>query len=237
MSAVPASCVPQEFAVLVRCCEQVTDLRKARGKVHPLPALLALSLLGLMAGQPSIQEVERWARPHPEAWLALGLRRCPSVTTLWRLLQMVSVAEVQQIVRDFAARLAALRQPEAPTAGLQTVALDGKTLRGITAENQPLRVLHAFATEAALVLDAPVLSSHLEEARAAQAWVEALGERFPGLQVLTGDAAYAEQSLCAAIVGAQRDYLVRVKKTNPSSTRRSPNSSGNRIPPAASHPS
>jgi hypothetical protein len=236
MNAVPASSVPQEFAILVRCCEQVTDLRKARGKVHPLPALLALCLLGLMSGQPSIQDVERWARRHPEAWLALGLRRCPSVPTLWRLLQMVSVAEVQEILRDFTQRLATLRQPADAAAGLQAVALDGKTLRGVATADQPLRVLHAFATEAALLLDASVLSSHLEEARAAQAWVEALGERFPGLEVLTGDAAYAEQSLCAAIVGAERHYLVRVKKTNPSSMPRSRNSSAKRSLPAVSRP-
>jgi hypothetical protein len=220
----PTSTVAQEFALLVRYCARVTDPRKARGKVHPLPALLALGLLGLMAGQPSIKDVVRWAERHPELWPALGLRRCPSVATLWRLLQQVSVAEIHTLLRDFTAHLATLRQPQEPTAGWHTVALDGKTLRGTREETQPLRVLHAFATEGALLLDTLPLSSHGAEAAEAQAWVAALGERFPGLQVLTGDAAYAEQSLCAAIVGAQREYLVRVKKTSPRSGATSRNS-------------
>ena len=233
----PASTVAEEFALLVRYCARVTDPRKARGKVHPLPALLALCILGLMAGQPSIKDVARWAGRHPEVWQALGLRRCPAVVTLWRLLQQVSVAEVRQILRDFTPHLAALRHPEEPTAALRTVALDGKTLCGTREERQPLRVLHAFATEGALLLDALPLPSHVGEAGVAQAWLEALGERFPGLQVLTGDAAYADQSLCAAIVGAQRAYLVRVKKTSPRSSPTSRSSLPTQTPRASSLPS
>jgi hypothetical protein len=211
--SVPVSSIPQEFALLVRCCEAVTDPRKARGKVHPLPALIALSLLGLMAGQPSIQDVGRWAQRHPEAWQALGLRRCPSVATLWRLLQQVSVVEVQQILREFTDQLARLRAPEA-TAEPLVLSVDGKTLQGVKEGGRPLRLLHLFAHDDALLRDAVTLPSHLEEAAVTQEWLVALGERLPGLQILTGDAAFAEQSLCAAIVGGQRHYLVRVKKTN-----------------------
>jgi hypothetical protein len=189
-----------------------------------------------MAGQPSIQDCQRWAQRHPEAWQALRLRRCPSVCTFWRLLQQVSVQEVHRVLGEFAQHLLALRHPEAPHAA-GTVALDGKTLGGVEEEGQPLRLLHAFATESALLLDAALLPSHLQEPGVAQAWVEALGERFPGLQILTGDAAFAEQSLCAAIVGAQREYLVRVKKTNPPSSPRSRNSSPTRTLPDCSLPS
>lgn len=227
MSTLPThpSVVPMEFLLLVHCCSHVTDNRKARGKVHPLPSLLALCVLGLMAGQSTVLDVVRWAQCHPEAWHALGLRRCPSVATLWRLLQQVSVAEVQQLLRDFTEQLA-LRRPSSPTLGtMSAVALDGKTVRGVREGDQPLRLLHAYAHESALLLEALVLPSHVEEAGKAQAWVETLGARFPGLLVLTGDAAYADQSLCQAIVQAQRDYLVRVKKTNPRSSPRSRSSS------------
>jgi hypothetical protein len=111
-----------------------------------LPALLALALLDLMAGQCSIQDVERWSRLHPDAWQALGLRRCPSVATLWRLLQAVSVAEVQRILQEFAAHLAARRHPQTPAATLRTVALDGKTLRGTRGETRGLaRPLSRFS--------------------------------------------------------------------------------------------
>jgi len=237
MSTVPRnSSVPEEFLLLLQCCEQVADPRKARGKVHPLPALLGLSVLGLMAGQSTILDVQRWASRHPEVWQALRLRRCPSVCTLWRMFQQVSVEEVQRVLGTFAQQLATLRSTEAGRAE-RTVALDGKTLCGVQEDGQPLRLLHAFASESALLLEAVPLPSHLEEPEAARAWVEALGERFPGIQVLTGDAAFAERSLCAAVLAAQRDYLVRVKKTNPCSSRRSRNSLPMPLLPACSLPS
>lgn len=236
MSALSASSsvIPAEFALLMHCCRGITDARKARGKVHPLPSLLALCVLGLMAGQSTVLDVVRWAQRHPEAWQALGLRRCPSVATLWRLLQQVSVAEVQDLLRDFTQQLLLRRQTLPPLGTATAVALDGKTLRGVREGEQPLRLLHVYAHESALLLEARELPSHVAEASTAQVWVEALGARFPGLLLLTGDAAYADQSLCQAIVQAQRNYLVRVKKTNPPSSPKSRNSSRTRTRPDCS---
>ena len=38
--------VPEEFALLVSAFAAITDPRLARGKVHPLPGVLALVVLG-----------------------------------------------------------------------------------------------------------------------------------------------------------------------------------------------
>ena len=43
-----SSSVPGEFALLVSALAAITDPRFARGKVHPLPGVLALVALGLM---------------------------------------------------------------------------------------------------------------------------------------------------------------------------------------------
>jgi hypothetical protein len=206
----PASSVPLEFSLLVRSFGAVTDARRARGKVHPLPSVLALVVLGLMAGQRGLADIARWATlQSPVVLETLGLRRAPSIATLWRLMLAVRVAEVREVLLGFAAQLASLRQ-EALTA----VALDGKTLRGTWDGATQLHVLNAFAVESALALDQVAITSHLAEPVAAEAWIRAVAARFPGLTVLTGDAAYADQSLCTAIVAAQRHYLVKVKKTN-----------------------
>ena len=42
-----------------------------------------------------------------------------------------------------------------------------------------------------------------------------LFERYPGLQLLTMDALYAERNLCGAITTLGKDYLVRVKGNRP----------------------
>ena len=42
-----------------------------------------------------------------------------------------------------------------------------------------------------------------------------LFERYPGLRILTGDAAFAGRDLCQAIVLLERDYVVRIKGNQP----------------------
>ena len=226
------SYVALEFPLLLACLARITDARKARGKVHPLPAVLALTVLGLMAGNTSLSTLSVWAAANPRVWQALGLRRAPSFVTLWRLLQLVKVSEMQDALGDFALALQAVRRPEgAPDPAPDDVAaLDGKTLRGTREGGVLLRVLNVFATESRLVLDQVELARHVEERRAAKAWVPRLLARFPALAILTGDAQYAEQSLCAALVAAERHYVLKVKKT---STRYTPPSSNCLPTPAA----
>ena len=206
----PATTVPAEFAVLLECLARVGDPRFARGKVHPLPGVLGLTVLGLMAGCRSLSAIGRFGQIHPEVLGPLGLRRSPSVATLHRLLGRVAVTEVRQALRAFAARLLAGR---ADAASAAAVAVDGKTLRGVREDDAQLHVLQVFAHEGALALDQVAAAPLRGEAAACAAWVAAMADAFPGLRVLTGDAVFAEQSLCAAIVADQRDYLVRLKKT------------------------
>lgn len=216
---ITASQVCEEFPLLVRCLATVTDARKARGKVHPLAGVLALVVLGLMAGHRSLVEIARWADCQPKIVLgSLGLRRAPCIATLWRLLQLVRVGEVREALLSFAA---VLQERRAPGKG-SPVALDGKTLRGTWEGGAQLHVLNAFATESALALDQVRVDNHLVEGEAAQAWIATLTAHFPALEVLTGDAGYADQSLCTAIVAGRREYVVKVKKTNPSCSRTSP---------------
>lgn len=85
--------------------------------------------------------------------------------------------------------------------------------RGVREEGEPLHVLQVFAHRGALALDQAAAAPLRGEPAAARAWVEQVAAAFPGLRVLTGDAIFAEQDLCAAIVADQRDYLMRLKKT------------------------
>jgi hypothetical protein len=209
----PASAtVPEEFALLVAAFAAITDPRFARGKVHPLPGVLALVVLGLMAGARSLRAISRYGQIHPEVLVPLGLRRSPSVATLHRLLRRVSVAEVRTALAAFTRQLLAARSGH-PEVGV--VAVDGKTLRGVWEGTEQLHVLHVFAQSSGLGLDQVAVGCALEEMVAAQDWLTTVAAAFPGLTVLTGDALYAEQDLCAAVVAGQRDDVLRLKTTNP----------------------
>ncbi len=205
------STVPDEFALLVEHFGAIADARHARGKVHPLPSVLALVVLGLLAGCRSLSAVSRYGAIHAEVLAPLGLRRSPSVATLHRLLGMVSVADVRGVVRAFARDLIVRREPPAAVA---EVALDGKALRGTHEHGTPLHVLRAFAQHAGLALDQAPATPLRGEVAAATTWVTDLARLFPGLAILTGDALFAEQSLCAAVVAGHRDYVFRLKKTS-----------------------
>lgn len=212
------STVPEEFAPLVGALAAVTDPRFARGKVHPLPGVLALVLLGLMAGCRSLSAISRYGQIHPEVLGPPGLRRRPPVATLHRLLRLVRVAEVRAALLAFTRRLQQLREPGRGV-GAVAVAVDGKTLRGVREGGAQLHVLHAFAQTAALALDQVAVGSVREEVPAAPAWPAAVA--FPGLAVLTGDALFADQDLCAAAIAGRRDERLRLKKTRrPSSPTR-----------------
>lgn len=216
MPAAPAASpevtvVPEEFAVLVGCLATVVDPRRARGKGHPLPGVLGLSVLGLMAGCRSLSAISRSGRIRPEVLGPLGLRRSPSVATLSRLLGRVAVADVRRALRDFATRLLAGRGAAASAA---VVAVDGETLCGVHEDGAPLHVLQVSAHHGALALDQVAAAPLRGEVDAARTWLATLAAAFPGLRVLTGDAVFAEQDLCAAIVAGERDYVVRLKKTS-----------------------
>lgn len=217
-----SSAVPDEFARLVDRFAALTDPRHARGKVHPLPGVLGLVVLGLLAGARSLSAVSRYGRIHPEVLAPLGLRRSPSVATLHRLLNLVTVAEVRGVVRAVAQDLITER---GVADAVTEVALDGKTLRGTHEDGQPLHVLRAFAQHAGLGLDQVRCAPLRGEIAAATDWLDEVADVFPGLAILTGDALFAERSLCAAVVAGQRDYVLRLKKTGPSSSPTSPASS------------
>lgn len=205
------SSVPEEFALLQACMVAITDPRRARGKVHPLGAVLSLTVLALMSGGCFLSDITRFGKLHPEVLGPLGLRRSPSVATLGRLLRLVSIVEVRGALLDFARKLNERRQYKD---GLAVVAADGKTLRGVWENGKQAHVLHLFAHQAALMLDQVAVPHHKGEIEATKTWIEQVATQFPSLAILTGDAQLADRDLCAAIVAAGRDYVIRLKKTS-----------------------
>ncbi len=202
-----ASTAATEFAGLLTSLATVPEFRKPQGRLHPLPGVLALVVLGLMGECRSLSAIRRFGRGHPEIVPALGLRGVPSVPTLSRVLAGVAPAAVREALRGFARSVTAARN-----ASVAVVAMDGKTLRGVHEGAGPIHLLHLFAQERALVLDQVTVGASKDEVRAAERWITTLAATFPGLRVLTADALYADRDLCAAIVAQEYAYRIRLKK-------------------------
>ena len=220
MAAVPASPVADEFALLLAALGTVPDFRQRKGRRHPLPGILGLVVLGLMANGRSLSAISRYAQIHPEILAPLGLIRPPSVPTLSRVLAGIDPAAVRTALLAFTRTLRA-RRGTVPV----TVAIDGKSLRGVHEDDAPAHLLHLFAQEATVVLDQLLLGSVRDEVTAADEWITTVAGQFPGLAVLTGDALSATQDLCATIVAQDYAYLLRLKKTKAPSLPMSSSSS------------
>lgn len=128
--------------------ESVPDPRGAKGRRHPLPAILALSTCAMLCGARSLYAIAQWGRDQEPAFLAqLGLTRekSPCVATLFRVFSKLDLDAFERALR----RWAKANLPE----GERAIAVDGKTLRGIHGEELPGVVLiAAYAHSAGLVL-------------------------------------------------------------------------------------
>ena len=95
----PGSPVAAEFALLLATLGTVPDLRRRNGRRHPLPGVLGLVVLGLMASCRSLSAISRYAQIHPEVLAPLGLIRPPSVPTLSRVLTGAAAVQMRTALR------------------------------------------------------------------------------------------------------------------------------------------
>jgi hypothetical protein len=57
--------VEQETPGLLQALAQVPDPRDPRGRIHPLPGLLAIAAAAVAAGQSTVTEIAEWAADLP----------------------------------------------------------------------------------------------------------------------------------------------------------------------------
>lgn len=176
--------------------EQLPDVRRGQGRVHPLGGMLALSVCALLCGSRSLYAIAQWGQDcGPEIRGALGLRaeRGPSVPTLHRAFRALDHAVFERVLTDwFAAQ--GLEAEEA-------IALDGKTLRGIHGEEIPgVHVVAAFAHQTRVVLTQAETRGKGHELAGVEAALAQLPTHLLAGRVVTGDALLASRALCQQIV-------------------------------------
>jgi hypothetical protein len=98
-----------------------------------------------------------------------------------------------------------------------TASVDGKACRGVPGDRptQPLSLLNVFAHDVQVVLAQWPLENKQGEATVLKARLSELRAKYPGLLLLTADAAFSGRSLAQALVDLHMNYLVRVKGNQP----------------------
>src|SRR6185503_12903822 len=112
---------------------QVPDFRAARGKRHPLPAVLLLACVAMLGGARSESAIAEWGTNYGPEWrrrLGLTHARGPSQATIHRLFRGIDVTLLERHLGQWAQQVLANLPPGvAPdgTCPLEGIALDGKT--------------------------------------------------------------------------------------------------------------
>jgi hypothetical protein len=195
---------------LLEALAQIPDPRRAKGRRHPLVAILSLAVLAMLTGCKSYAAISQFGRDQGFALAhALGFRRgkTPCKSSFSVLFRVLDVATFEAVL----SRWIATRLPEGAE---RVIALDGKTARGSRDGESPgHHLVAAYVPRAQAVLAQVRVDAKTNEHKAA---LELLGILPIKGQIVTGDALFCQRDLCAKIIEEDGDYLLAVKDNQPS---------------------
>ncbi len=214
-----------EVPSLMEILAEIPDFRKARGKQHPLVAVLLLSCAAMLCGYRSQSAIAEWGNNYGTQWLLrLGFPRlphpkAPSQSTIHRIFLGVDVRVLEAKLTQWAeAVLAALRHSGAPDTDAEqieweAVSVDGKSPRGSRKQGAAnAHLLSAFSQSIGLVLGQVAVEDKTNE-------INAMLDLLCGLvlhgKLITGDAMLTQHRIAKQIVEHGGDYLLVVKDNQP----------------------
>jgi hypothetical protein len=189
---------------------QVADFRKSQGKQLELKGTLALGVVAIAAGHLSYRAMARFGKlREQELAPVLGLSRAPSYSTLRRILMGIDPEDLRETLRRTSQKLLLGKNH-------QVVAVDAKTMRGCrTTEGHTVQVVAVTEQNTGVQLDAALCPTEGAELTTGRRLLDDVFNRHGRVRLGTGDALYADRHLARTTVGQGRDYLVKVKKTDP----------------------
>jgi hypothetical protein len=213
---------------LLEALQQMPDPRSRRGRSYPLPAILALVILGFLMGRRSLTAIAQLAADYGgDLALLLGFPRTatPCVSALSWLLRRLDAPALESVlgrwVHETVLSLppaAAGGPPPCPAPADPTpIHIDGKTLRGsrVPAADIPgVHLLCAFAPHAQAVLAQLRVDGKTNEHKAALELLNIL-PRLPGTSLITGDAMFCQKEICQAVRARGDHYLLTAKDNQP----------------------
>jgi hypothetical protein len=193
---------------------QITDPRKKCGVRHPFSGIVSLVFLGLLGRITEMAVLVRWADAHWEDLrepLGFTREKPPCDTTISRILAKLSLAEFQEAFSTW------LKSALADHRERWTPAIDGKTCRqGLDADGSPVQMLNVFLHAVKVTLDQwSIGDDKTNEPGSLKYHLAELLAAYPALQLLTGDAIFAQRPLLEVLAGQGRDYWFQIKANQP----------------------
>jgi hypothetical protein len=205
---------------LIEVLAEVPDPRSRHGRVHPLPAILALVVLAMLRGCKGPVAIAQFGRDYgtPLAH-TLGFTRgkTPAASCLCELFSRLdAVAFEAALSRWIKARTpppAAAKEDGPNGQDKQPLSIDGKTLRGSRDGLVPgQHLVAAYAPLVEAVLAQVKVDAKTNEHKAA---LELLGILPVKGRIVIGDAIFCQRDVCQEVIDQQGDYLFFVKENQP----------------------
>jgi hypothetical protein len=194
---------------LMELLEGIHDPRGARGKRHPLPALLALAVVAMLSGMTSYEAIVGFGKERGGEFLQLlgfTRRRGLCKATYSRVFRRIDVADFESRVRQWI-------QGRLGARDASHLAIDGKTARGSRDGETPgIHWVSAYAPDVKAVLGQLRVDAKTNEHKAA---LELLGVVSVQGKVVSGDAMFTHRDVCAKVIEGGGDYILPVKENQP----------------------
>jgi hypothetical protein len=201
----------QVASSLLAMLVQISDPRRRKGKRHPLPAMLAAIVCGILTGARGYRAIAQWTKSQrPDVWQWLGFQRKPPCANSFRNLLLVLPPEsLEAVLRQWIASV--VGEPSADE--IRATALDGKTLcNTLTAHERNLQLLSLLDHQLGGVLSQQAVDPSTNEAKAALSILKTIVLQG---RLITGDAMFCQRELCQQIIDSGGDYLFVVKENQP----------------------
>jgi predicted transposase YbfD/YdcC len=199
---------------LIEVFSDIPDVRKSRGKRHPLSAILALSCCAMLCGSRSYSAIADWGRNYGSAIThALGFtHNTPCASTLHTIFGRLD-REVFEAKLGVWADSVVAHTPATPEAPETAMAVDGKTLRGSKKQGAPgTHLLSVFAHRLGLTLTQQAVAAKTNEIKEVET---VLSQIVLAGRVVTMDALLTQRQVAQTIVDAGGDYVMLVKENQP----------------------
>jgi hypothetical protein len=199
---------------LIEVLGEVPEVRSARGRRHPLGAILGLACAAMLCGARTYEAIAEWGRnDDPALARALGFThpKTPCAATLFLLFRRLDRAQVEAALGAWAEQVLAALPAAAGEA--EGIAVDGKTLRGSRRQGAPgAHLLSAVSHRLGLTLGQVAVGEKTNEIPLAPVLLRGL--LLEG-RVVTMDALLTQREVAQAIVAAGGDYVMLAKDNQP----------------------
>lgn len=198
---------------LLSILAEIPDPRGCQGCRHPLAAMLAATVCGILTGAKGCTAIAQWiGQQDIEFCHQLGFLRNPPKTNCYRDLLLALPADaLENAIRRWAGSVI-----EDNSGELQAVAIDGKTLcKTMQPHGQSIHLLALLDHATGGVL-AQADTGSTNEHKAA---LKLLRSMILQGKLITGDAMFCQRDICRHITDSGGDYLLTVKDNQPSLLR------------------